>query len=562
MMERNESDPASSYQGHAAPASESPSSTPAEINPASSIADTGSGAVPPAWTSSQEPAEPQWHALHPMTPWLRNWAGLVALGGMAINMAQNMTKEVLTAGETIGIWPILTAIIGALALLSTFNYVSWRMARFRVTDQVVELKTGVIAKQHRSLRLDQLEAVDIVRPLIPRLFGLTELRCEAAGGDNSSLTISFLSEQRAAEIHQQVLSKRHQALTPEEHHRLRDTGLAAFNQTRSMIDAPTPATDVPEIVAAPGDDCTDQPIAGLVTTADQTLAQAQIPLFRVPPRWTIMSYLRTPGPWVTLFISAAATVGAVLLFQRGQWGSIFAYAPILLVFVRRTWKYLVLEMGFTIHRSGDDLKVVHGLTTQVNQTIQNRRIQAIRLSQRRFWRQPNWWRVDSNIAGYGLDNTGKSAMTVLAPVADLAAIRALLAAVWPVGLSPDNWRGIEQAMADPQAGDIFATTPRRARRFHPLSWRRLGFAVTPDAVIIRQGHFSHRVLILPHNRIQALGISSGPWDRDHSLRDLFVYSVAGPVIAQLTCVDAAVAEDFVTTENQRIAVAELTPQGF
>ncbi len=62
-----------------------------------------------------------------------------------------------------------------------YSAVAWRMTSYAVDDESVHLRTGVLFRQQRKARLDRLQAVDVVQPLLARFFGLAELKLEVAG---------------------------------------------------------------------------------------------------------------------------------------------------------------------------------------------------------------------------------------------------------------------------------------------------------------------------------------------------------------------------------------------
>ena len=62
---------------------------------------------------------------------------------------------------------------------------------------LIELRTGVLFRQHRQVRFDRIQAVDVGRPLLARLTGLSEVVVQSAGGSDSQLKLSFLADGRA-----------------------------------------------------------------------------------------------------------------------------------------------------------------------------------------------------------------------------------------------------------------------------------------------------------------------------------------------------------------------------
>src|SRR5204862_3887817 len=81
-----------------------------------------------------------------------------------------------------------------------------RMTRYRVTAEALELNHGVIVRHQRRARLDRLQAVDVVQPLVARIFGLAKLKLEVAGGSGSSIELSYLTDTQARQLRNHLLA--------------------------------------------------------------------------------------------------------------------------------------------------------------------------------------------------------------------------------------------------------------------------------------------------------------------------------------------------------------------
>ena len=65
----------------------------------------------------------------------------------------------------------------------------------------------MLRKRSRRVRLDRLQAVDVVRPLVARALGLAELRLEVAGGGSSEAPLAYLSEDAAQRLRAELLAR-------------------------------------------------------------------------------------------------------------------------------------------------------------------------------------------------------------------------------------------------------------------------------------------------------------------------------------------------------------------
>ena len=70
----------------------------------------------------------------------------------------------------------------------------------------VELRHGILFRQHRQVRFDRIQAVDLGRPLLARLTGLSEVVVQSAGGKDSHLKLAFLTDAQAQQVREQLMA--------------------------------------------------------------------------------------------------------------------------------------------------------------------------------------------------------------------------------------------------------------------------------------------------------------------------------------------------------------------
>ncbi|GAA4926493.1 PH domain-containing protein [Nesterenkonia rhizosphaerae] len=100
-------------------------------------------------------------------------------------------------GDTTGgqLWPLIgLAVVGVVGAI--FDVMRWTYTRFRITETFVELKTGVIWRQHRSIQRDRIRSVDTAAKLRHRLARMRVVNIgagqQAATGE-SALSLDALS---------------------------------------------------------------------------------------------------------------------------------------------------------------------------------------------------------------------------------------------------------------------------------------------------------------------------------------------------------------------------------
>jgi putative membrane protein len=449
---------------------------------------------------------------------LRAWAGLVALVLVAINSIGDSTGWFLAFWRELNrpdqfVWLGLGVLVLLLIVLLC-AWLSWRHAHFRVDATTLQLAKGIIFRQRRHLPLDRVQAVDVIHPLIGRLFGLVKLKVESAGGAGSAIELAYLRQADAARWRRAILSRALQA-------RQGGPGTAdGVGLTASLgagqFTLKSEETQVGEML---GD------------------ADLEAPeLFAVPTGRVLGSIMLSVGMWgVPLLI--AGIVAAVLPNSPVALGALL---PWLLGAVASLWSRLTTDFAFTAKQTSRGLTLSHGLTTRVSQTIPPGRILAVQLTQSLPWRGFHWWRAQMNVAGYDSGQSGDGQLLV--PVADAETIRRAIWAVAPSLAQDGVWRLIESALTTSGPTPGFSRAPRQACLFDPLTWRRTAYSVTANALILRSGLLIRRVQVVPHARIQAIELSQGPWERRLELANVRFHSARGPIspaIYHLAADDAA-----------------------
>ena len=167
--------------------------------------------TPPAEPAQpDQPAQPvQYRRVHRLSPVLQVWTTLLALLAILIfNFAAPLWRwlgdESYSARQLL--WPI-AAVVVALVVVVGVSQLWWSKTGFRVGAEELEHKRGVLTTQVRTARYDRIQAVDIVEPLAPRLFGLAAVRIEVAGGVNAAVNIAYLPREEAEELRGEILAR-------------------------------------------------------------------------------------------------------------------------------------------------------------------------------------------------------------------------------------------------------------------------------------------------------------------------------------------------------------------
>ena len=170
--------------------------------------------------------------------------------------------------------------------------------------------------------------------------------------------------------------------------------------------------------------------------------------------------------------------------------------------------------NFSVGRNERGIAISHGFFTTAHYTVSPIRIQAICLVQPIAWRPFGWYQIAINVAG--TDQSGKkSGPRFLIPVVHEDALPELFRELLPSWNleTEDEW---------------LASAATSCWRF-PWQAARLAVSVTPDLFVVRSGALTRRLSAAPHERIQSIRITQGPWERKLGISSLHADSVPGPV---------------------------------
>ncbi|MET1064214.1 MAG: PH domain-containing protein [Arthrobacter sp.] len=456
------------------------------------------GARKPSAGAEQGIPDGGWLRVHPASPFVRGWVALAAMGFFVFRdtFERMLRGDPLIDERIAGRAPWLLLGGGVLLLLTVLGYIlSWYFTRYQVAEGYVRLNTGFLFKQQRQARLDRVQAIDIVQPLLARIFGLAELKFEVADAGESAVRLAYLRMDEARQLRAAILAR---------------------------------AAGVVPDPAHPGELAAEAPEHAVLT---------------VPPRRLIGSLILSEQ---SVFVVAGGIASVVLSAVTENRSFYLFLIPAVLGMVAAYWNSINRGYNFTAAISPDGIRLRYGLLDTQAQTLPPGRIQALRVSQPPLWRIFGWYRIQVNVAGYGVavsDGEG-SARTTLLPVGTFPEVLTILSLVLPDPGTPEPVR-IFRAGIDGLAGSAaapggaatddggFVTTPRRARPLAPLGWRRNGFTATDTALLIRTGRWWHQLVVVPHQRTQSMALEQGPLARRFRVVDLVLHTTAGPVSPRL-----------------------------
>lgn len=496
-----------------------------------------------------------------------------------------------------------------LVLILVGGSIDWWFTRYSLDDLAIHRRSGFLFKKNRTIRLESVQSVDISRPLVARLLGLSELRFEVADGSSEALHIKYVSA-RKAEV-------------------LRRTAMASINLLRSEA-AGRPVDVLPDSMQIsaermPDADQLHQPFEASYEASYGAPAQnstqqgaqqpapkqpaasrrgarmpmpvaadpSQPPIFRISNVRLIASIMLEHLVWLVPAVALMVGAAVIAAIMGGESPFLIFMALLpgtfvpLLGYLGTLWARFDGAANFKITPSGQGgVTLRYGFTGTHTQNVMVERIQALAVEQSILWRAFGWYRVKMTIAGIGIeqnDNQKLVTRNVALPVGNkqetLMALRLLLPAL-------DEAQA--QVLLDTADGSLksqkpqvpaMIVTPSSARWMDLLTWKRngvttvgytagsvqattridsdaarssLGEHTRGDLLLIRGGYFIRTLSIVPVSRVLSVSRGQGPLQRAFGCASVHFGTVPGPVRTLMMHLPPRVCEDLVWLMTVRL----------
>ena len=314
---------------------------------------------------------------HRLTPLIQGGVWVVPIGVvLLISVAQesaNPSTEQAADFEWF-VFPILFPIIVVASFV--FATAKWAFTYFQLNENEFRLESGVFVKNIRVVPFERIQSVDVHEPFLARIFGLSELIVESAGGANSQTVVRYLSLTDAKELRARTLDR-----------------------AQGEKPAEIPRTTIAEVT----------------------------------PERIMLATLFSLDFVMSLSITIAATIA---LSATGLWWVAFMIAlPAISWLLKIISDRVISDWGFTLSDGDRGLRIERGLLSRTSQTIPTDRVQGFRIEQPFIWRRFGWMRLRVDIAGYAgekkEEKSGTDTRSTLLPLADLALVNSVMEQLIP-----------------------------------------------------------------------------------------------------------------------------------
>ncbi|WP_426185409.1 PH domain-containing protein [Microbacterium sp. TWP3-1-2b2] len=532
--------------------------------------------VPSAPAGSESLADGEWHRLHPLTPLFKGGLVLIIVAGIMLNNFRDriiywgiglFAPEEAHVGDYAGgdpvdwvfennlILVVLLVVLGVLIVLIALFWLVWRFQEFRISDEHVEVRKGIIFRSQRRAPLDRVQGVNLTRPFPARLIGMAKLEVVGAGTD-ANVPLEYLSTTKAETVRSDILRLASGARAARE---ARQHGRSPQNA------APAGAATIRSQFVGSLNGGVNDLIGGVDLNDVAPESVVKIPTGRL-----VGSQLLAGVLWLGFFIlifgiTMAFAIPAILSDgDPDAWIGVVGIllgvgVPFVIAAVAIVWAQISRSLRYSIAPTSDGVRITFGLFTTVTETIPPGRIFAVEVTQSILWRPFGWWTIKINrMSGKSVSQQQSSTaqqFNIVLPVGTRDDVERVLALVLPDMPEADRPLIWEQGIFGPQTGDPYQVLQRRGWWRRPFSWKRHGFAVTDFGVIMRRGNFWRKLAVFPLARMQGVSAAQGPIDRAQRVAALKVHSVTGPVLGDVVGIESAALTAAMDDISRRAAAA-------
>lgn len=419
--------------------------------------------------------------------------GLRNLGALAVILIASNTME-----RSFGLVALAVIVVGA--------WVRWLRFTWRIEPGRLVIEHGLFQRRRRVIPVARIQAVQTVRKIQHRAFGVVGLRVEAIGGSETEGQLDALDVDLARRVQQALLDGDDAATTP----------------------TPTEAT------TAPGPGVADTPPGTVLAHCPpRRLLLAGLTGGRVGVAAAILGLAQQVfGQRLTeAALSAPERLGIMAVVGLAVLGIVVAFVLSVLATAVTYW-------DFTVRRDGDLLRLHRGLLDERRDTVPTARVQSLTVEQNVLRRALGLAAVKMVVAGRaGADGDMTStllpigsrdeALRLVGELLDVGDVDAVTLTPMPTGARDRRLARAALATVVVTAVSLIAlgwpgglVGVASAVLFVPAalaSYRALGWAIHGDVVIGRSGWLVQRLTVTPATALQSARLTSSPFQRRRAL---------------------------------------------
>ncbi|MCA1660843.1 MAG: PH domain-containing protein [Novosphingobium sp.] len=298
-------------------------------------------------------------------------------------------------------WVVIVPTLAAIgAFTALFSYLAWRKFRYRLGDTDIRVERGLLNRTARSVPYERIQDVSLEQSLVPRLFGMVDVKFETGAGGKDEVRIRYVTAAEAEGLREAV--RAHQG--------------AEAGATRASAPVEEPcrllfAMDFRRLATFGVFEFSLVVFAVLAGAAQQFEFLLPFDIWNYR-KW--IELLAGPGHWLEEAGVAAQAIGAVLAV------AVLALVGLATGIARTVQR----DYGFRLEESSKGLRRRRGLFTRSDVIMPVHRVQALKLSTGIVRRRFGW----HGLSVVSLAQDAKAGHHVVVPFGTLDEIAPVIAA--------------------------------------------------------------------------------------------------------------------------------------
>ena len=447
--------------------------------------------------------------LHPLS-WL--FTGAQAAKGFIVPLVLLLFAS---GGSNYELWAALVIIPATAGAV-----VQYIVFRYDLGEDELVILDGVFTRTERHIPYARIQNIDIVQNPLHRMLDVALVRIETASGDRPEAVIRVLSLDKIDEMRARVFADR-----------------------RGVAEATPGPADLPAAKVLLRLSGRELGKLGIVSNKGLVVVTAVLGLLWQQGQWLDVEELieRSLAPErLADTLSQTPLLAAVLVVML-----VVVAAALVLRALSIAW-FLVQLHGFTLTRSGADLRTEYGLFTRISRTIPTPRIQSLTTTASPLHRWFDRQSIELRTVGgsgeeldVGLEGgTPKAKSQWLAPMIDSSRVPSLLREILPsIDLDSVSWEPIAQRawlrvfrrwlivvglvtilggglLGSWLVVPVFSVPASLLALVHArLFVSHASYSLTSWGVVFKSGWWDHSVKLVRYSKIQTVERSETPFDR-------------------------------------------------
>jgi putative membrane protein len=142
------------------------------------------------------PAPEEWRRTSPLSFVV---SAITGLKNLLFPMA-----AVVFGTQGLGVLFVFPAIAAMILFSSIFTWIAWRHFRYRVGDDDIRVERGLFSRTARSVPYERIQDVSLEQKLVPRLFGMVDVKFETGAGGKDEVRIRYVAAAEAEALRETV----------------------------------------------------------------------------------------------------------------------------------------------------------------------------------------------------------------------------------------------------------------------------------------------------------------------------------------------------------------------